>query len=185
MNARLTDIRAMLAERIAPHWHALSPGGRRVIGLTGSLLVVGLLWALIVQPLQTSRTKNLVGIQHLHRQLAQMKIEAEEVQQLRNIAPVAASVASAIADAPQLQSIFGAQTTVTMAAALPAGSAARATNSVSFRVDVRNMAYADLVDRIEQATSRLRLRVVSASLSRAVEAAPGTVAGDIVFADAR
>ena len=111
------------------------------------------------------------------------------------MAPVAATASLAIADIAQLQALFGPQATVSMAAgAVSANNVNNAINTprsagTTFRVTVSQMPYANLIERLEQTSSRFRLRVVSASLLRGVGAEPtpavATVSGDIIFADAR
>jgi len=183
-----------IASTIAPRWQTLSPAGQRVISVASVLLAAGLIWALVYQPIQTSRDKDrgrITGMTGLQSQLRQMQTQASEVQRLRTLAPVAATASLATADVAQLQALFGSQASVSLATNTK-GTEQPA--STLFRIAVKQMPYASLVERLEQTGSRFRLRVVSASLTRAVGAAPSTptptptpatVSGDVIFADAR
>jgi len=187
---KLRDARARLvatishamATTVTPRWQALSPTGQRAISAVSALLTVGVVWALVYQPIQTSREKDRSRITSLQSQLRQMQAQANEVQQLRTMAPVAATASLLLADVVQLQTVFGPQASVSLAANT---NRAEQPASMAFRVSISQMPYANLVERLEQTNARFRLRVLSAALTRTPGVTPATVSGDILFADAR
>jgi type II secretory pathway component PulM len=177
----LRDIR----DRATQRWSALSPAGRRTITICAALLAVGLSWALMYEPLQSSVTKNRLRIQSLRVQAAQMHEQAVAVQSILTMAPVAASATQSIADVTGLQGVFGPKAIVTIALnpmpSTPAGVA-------TFKVAVDQVPYAELIDRLEQATGRYRIRVLSMTLARAAAAPPSAttstlVSGELLLVD--
>lgn len=177
-----TTASGAIGSAFTPRWQALSPTGQRVISAVSALLMVGVVWALVYEPIQQSREKDRARITTLQTQLRHMQAQANEVQQLRTMAPVAATASLLLADVVQLQTVFGPQASVSLAANT---KGAEQPVSMAFRISISQMPYATLVERLEQTSARFRLRVVSAALSRTPGVTPATVSGDIFFADAR
>ncbi|MBC7622990.1 MAG: type II secretion system protein M [Aeromicrobium sp.] len=174
LDAPLRDLRHQAAQR----WAGLSAIGQRTITICAGLLVLGLSWALVYEPLQSSLIKNRLRIEALGVQATQMRAQAATVQSIRSMAPVAASATQTIADVAGLQGVFGSKAVVTIAIPSTPSTAA---GVATFRVTVDQMPYSVLVDRLEQATGRYRVRVFSMSLTRgsatnATVAAPATAA---------
>lgn len=171
-----------MATIITPRWQALSPAGQRMITAVSALLTVGVVWAMLYQPIQQSRERDRARIKSLQAQLQQMQDQANEVRQLRTMAPVAATASLLLADVVQLQTVFGPQANVSLATN---AKGAEQPASIAFRVSISQMPYANLIERLEQTGLRFRLRVLSAALTRTPGMTPATVSGDILFADAR
>jgi type II secretory pathway component PulM len=176
-----------LREQATQRWLALSSAGRRTIAICTALLAVGLGWALVYEPIQSSLTKNRLRIQELRVQAAQMREQATAVQSIRNMAPVAASATQSVADVAGLQSVFGSKTIVTIALNSTPGTAA---GVATFKVAVDQVPYSVLIDRLEQATGRYRVRVLSMALARTAttpaSAATSTlVSGELLLVDSK
>ncbi len=162
-------------DRLSAQWRLLSPGGQRGIAAVSVLLIVGLGWALVYQPLETSLQRDRARIAVLNGQLSRMQSQAAEVAQIRSTAPVAATANTTVADVAGLQAVFGPLASVTLQSK-PGG--------VAFSVAVSTQPYANVIDRLEQATARYRIRVASISLTRSA-ASSTAVSGDIVLVDAK
>lgn len=166
----LNDIRQALTRR----WATLSRTGQRTITICAALLAVGLSWALVYEPIQSSLSKNRIRLQELRVQAAQMREQAAIVQSIRTMAPVAATATQSIADVAGLQALFGPKTIVTIALNPTPGSAA---SVATFKVAVEQVPYSVLVDRLEQATGRYRVRVLSMALTRSSAMTTAMAAG--------
>ncbi|MCA2998610.1 MAG: type II secretion system protein M [Rhodocyclaceae bacterium] len=168
-------------------WAGLSWAGRRVITICAALLGMGLSWALVYEPLQSSLAKNRIRIQELRAQLSIMREQATAVQSIRTMAPVAASATLGVADVAGLQALFGPRTIVTIAINSSPGNA---TGVATFKVAVDQAPYSVLIDRLEQATGRYRVRVLSMTLVRSSAAPaqatmPALVSGEILLVDSQ
>jgi type II secretory pathway component PulM len=166
---------APIIARADAQWRKLSPAGQRAITVVGILLVFGLGWALVYQPLQASQHRDRTRIATLTEQLSRMQAQAQEVAQIRTTAPVAATGATSIADVAGLQSIFGPTAAVALQSK-PGG--------IAFAATVAAQPYAVVIDRLEQATARYRIRIASMTLTRNAPAS-SAVSGEIVLVDAR
>ncbi|MFN5191762.1 MAG: type II secretion system protein GspM [Burkholderiales bacterium] len=177
----LRDMRNQAARR----WSGLSWAGRRVITICAALLAMGLGWALVYEPLQSSLAKNRIRIQELRAQASIMRGQSAAVQSIRTMAPVAASATPSVADVAGLQALFGPRTIVTIAInPLPRN----ATGVATFKIAVDQAPYSLLIDRLEQATNRYRVRVLSMALARSSGAPPqatmpALVSGEILLVD--
>jgi type II secretory pathway component PulM len=140
----------------------------------GLLLVLGLGWALVYQPLQASQQRDRTRIAFLSTQISRMQQQAQEVTQIRTTAPVAANANTSVADVAGLQAIFGPIATVALQSK-PTG--------IVFTVSITAQPYANVADRLEQATARYRIRVAAIALSRSSPRSTA-VSGEIVLVDA-
>jgi type II secretory pathway component PulM len=179
----LSDMYQQLTRR----WATLSRTGRRTITICAALLVAGLSWALVYEPIQSSLSKNRLRIQELRVQAAQMREQATAVQSIRTMAPVATIATQAVADVAGLQALFGPKTVVTIALTPMTGSAA---GVATFKVALEQVPYSVLVDRLEQATGRYRVRVLSMALARAIPTPPSSttstlVSGELLLVDSK
>lgn len=179
----LRDMRNQAARR----WSELSWAGRSAITICAALLAMGLTWALVYEPLQSSLAKNRVRIQELRAQASKMREQAAAVQSIRTMAPVAASATLGVADVAGLQTLFGPRTIVTIAMNQLPGNA---TGVATFKIAVDQAPYSVLIDRLEQATGRYRVRVLSMALARSSGApsqatVPALVSGEILLVDSQ
>jgi type II secretory pathway component PulM len=163
-----------LIDKIATQWHLLSPAGQRRMMGVGLLLVLGLGWALVYQPLQASQQRDRTRIAFLSAQISRMQQQAQEVTQIRTTAPVAANANTSVADVAGLQAIFGPIATVALQSK---------PNGIAFTVSIKAQPYANVADRLEQATARYRIRVAAIALSRSSPRSTA-VSGEIVLVDA-
>ncbi len=163
-------------------WRSLTVQGQRVVLVVTTLVVLGLGWALVYAPLQTSRDRNNQRISTLKTQYTTMQDQSAELAKLRQIAPVAATRNQSLADQNSLQAIFGAEAKVAMTA------------SGEFRIVMPVVSYVEWLDRVDQTLARFRLRIVRMDIKRQETAATanlgaqnmaGTpVSAEIVFVDA-
>jgi type II secretory pathway component PulM len=167
------DITALLRTR----WHGLTERGRIAIVVAASLLSVGLFWALVYAPIQQSRLSNRAAIATNATQLALMRAQAAEVQQLRAMAPVAATSNRSLADTAGLSAIFGTTAAVSL-------TAATAQTPAQFRVTLKDASFSSVIERLDAATLKYRLRVAGLELVRS-PANPGSVSGEVLLQDTR
>ncbi len=176
-----TSVRKRVDESIAAsirdwkiRWQSFSEPSRRIILAATAVLLIGLFWAFIYQPLQTSRATDTKRIAALQTQLQTMQRQGAEIAALKSVAPVAASRGQILADKNSLDGIFGAAGRVEMTA------------NATFRITTPRIRYADWLDGVDQALARFRLRIVSVDVKRvAGQPAGGTdVTAEIIFADA-
>ncbi len=168
---------ATALSRWQTRWQTFSPSSRRVILMATAVLSIGLLWAFIYAPLQSSRAADVKRIAALQAQLQTMQRHAAEITALKSVAPAAAARVQTLADKNGLDSIFGAAGKVEMTA------------NATFRVTSPRIRYADWLDGVDQALARFRLRIVSVDIKRLAaptgQAVGGTdVIAEITFADA-
>ena len=140
LDAPLRDMRHQAVQR----WAGLSAIGQRTITISAGLLMLGLSWALVYEPLQSSLIKNRLRIEALGVQAAQMRAQAATVQSIRSMAPVAAGATQTIADVAGLQGVFGSKAVVTIAIPSTPSTAA---GVATFKVTIDQMPYSVLVDR--------------------------------------
>jgi type II secretory pathway component PulM len=130
-------------------WAAIpKPRQRLLIGIT-LLLIIGLSWAYIVQPMLASRVTNTKRIAVLQAQLANMQRDSNAIQSLQSIAPVADTNRKTFADSQKLEAIFGVNTKVA------------AMNDGGFRIESTRVNYADWLTKVDSALSRYRLNIVA------------------------
>jgi type II secretory pathway component PulM len=164
-------------------WQRTTPAGKRYITVASALLIAGLGWALVYEPLQSGLKRNRERIAELSNQASRMRDQAAEVARIRATAPVAAVANTAVADVAGLQAILGPQSVVTLTNSASSG--------IAFKVSVSPQPYSSLIDRIDQATAKYRVRISSLSLTRSAGtpagggAAPKLVSGEIVLVDVR
>ncbi len=171
-----------LMQRGLTRWRSLPLQGQRVVLVVTAIVLLGLGWALVYAPIQSSRDRNKQRIATLQAQYMTMQDQSAELAKLRQIAPVAATRNQTLADQNGLQAIFGAEAKVAMAA------------SGEFRIVMPNVSYVEWLDRVDQTLARFRLRIVRMDIKRQETAATanlgaqnmaGTpVSAEIVFVDA-
>jgi type II secretory pathway component PulM len=156
----------------------MTPSGKRTIAVASVLLIAGLIWALVYEPLQSSLKRNRERISELTSQTSRMREQAAEVARIRTTAAVAATANTAVADVAGLQAILGPQSTVSLTNSPATG--------VSFKIILSAQPYATLIDRLEQATAKYRVRIASLSLTRGTAAADAKmVSGEVTLVDLR
>jgi type II secretory pathway component PulM len=175
----------LLERTLAParqQWQQLTPTGKRNITIASIFLAIGLGWAFIYEPLQSSLKRNRLGIAEASSQASRMRDQAAEVARIRATAPVAATTNITVADVAGLQAILGPQSVVSLANSAKAG--------VSFKITLSTLPYATLIDRLEQATAKYRVRIASLALTRDPAAstngaATKLVSGEVILVDVR
>ena len=77
-------------------WRALAARERRLLALGAAVLLLGLFWALLVQPAWRTLQRAPAELEVLDNQLQQMRALAAEAQQLRATPPVTPEQAAAV-----------------------------------------------------------------------------------------
>lgn len=164
--ARLAPLRA--------RWQNLEPPVRRGV-LTGACLAFLLLWwAYAWLPVTRARADLQLRQAGWETQLASMRALAEEARHLQQIAPIAAKEpARLLADRAVLQTLFGADAKVSAA------------DARTFRLSASNLPYAQWLEKLDQALTRYRLKIVSIQLKVVSAPAEDRTAADVewVMAD--
>jgi type II secretory pathway component PulM len=120
-----------------------------------TLLLIGIFWGYVFQPIQSSRNLNKARINVLQTQLATMQRDAEEVQKLKSLAPAATINTRTYApNVKAFEDIFGA------------GSKVSVTNSGEWQIDSTRIGYADWLDKTDQLIARYRLSVTNLNIKR-------------------
>lgn len=134
-------------------WQSLDPRARPVIAVMTLLLLVGLLWAYVYAPIQSSRIRNAERIVALQNQLATMRAQADEVRALNAVPPAASTNRQALADVAGLTALFGSAYSVR-------------NDSGQFRVEAARVRYVDWLAKTDEATQRFRVRVGNVQIKR-------------------
>jgi type II secretory pathway component PulM len=164
---------------IEAYWQSAAPRSRVVIATALAALVLVLFWAWVWEPIQSDRRQMMTRIPQLERDLDAMRAQSAEYKRLTAMPALPnnpGSTASAnrpAASVAALQGIFGATASV-----VPR-------DDRGIAVTLSNFSYLTLLDRLSDATARLRTRVVSLDVrARPGNAGAGTsVDAEIVFAD--
>ncbi|MBL8524595.1 MAG: type II secretion system protein M [Betaproteobacteria bacterium] len=168
----LSKLSSQLSTAIAPlqqRWHGLELRQRRMIAIGGTVVAILLLIAYVWLPLARERQRLITALPQMSAQLAQMKLQAQEISQL-NAAGTAVPPARAAADPAQLQALFGEGTKVSLDA------------NRAFRIVVPKIAYAAWWDRVNEAQSRFPLRIATLSV-QALPSGNREVSVDMKLAD--
>ncbi len=152
-------------------WRSLTTRGQRFALLATTIVVLGLLWAWVYAPLQSSRDRNTQRIITMQAQHAVIQTQSAELAKLRSVAPVAATRNQTLADQNSLESIFGAAAKVNMTA------------NGEFRIVVPVVRYVEWLDRVDQALARFRLRIMRIDIKRLDASAAGSTGGSLVSAE--
>jgi general secretion pathway protein M len=150
----------------AQRWSILSGRQRSVILVGAGILIVALLFAYVWLPLQHSRSENTARLPELRARLAEMQLQAEELQRIRAVPPAAASLRPL--DAQALRSAFsGSQVSVT------------ALDRQRFRVATADTGYAIWIDELNRLQAQSAARVEEATLSALAQ--PGRIRVEATF----
>ncbi len=173
MNIRSLLSTEGVAAPLLTHWQTFSPQSRRIMLSAFAMLAVGLVWAFVYAPMQSSRKANAVRIANLISQQATMQRQAVELAALKSIAPVTSLRTKMLADKSALDGIFGAASKVDM------------TSNAEFRIVTARMRYVDWLDRVDQSLARFSLQITSLELKRLDGKIEGgtEISAEITFAD--
>ena len=136
-------------------WQSLPIARQRMLIVAFAALLLGLMWALIYQPIQASRAANKQRIHSSQLALAQMQRDAAEFKALNTIAPVAEKNIKANIDNIRLEALFGSSSKVTSLA------------NGDFQIVSNNLAYVDWLTKTDELISRYRVSIVEANIKRA------------------
>lgn len=186
MRESLSNAIANLAEPARQAWTKLSPQGQRAVSTASLLLALGLVWALVYEPLQQSRAKDSQRISQLRADLAQMQVlaaERQSLQSLPNVPTTGTAVSTRRADVGSLQAELGSAFKVSlMGADAASAKTSTAPARAQYRVIVNDIAYAELIDRLAAASQRYRLTTREMQLTR--KAGSGqSVSGTVLLAE--
>jgi type II secretory pathway component PulM len=184
MQTSLSNSIAQIAEPARSVWAKLSPSGQRAVGVASVLLALGLVWALVYEPLQQSRAKDTQRIAQLRADLAQMQALAAERQSLKslpNLPTAGAAASTRRADVGSLQAELGAAFKVSL---VTSGSGSKANEArAQYRVAVADVAYTELIDRLAAASQRYRLTTREMQLTRK-SGSGQSVSGAVILTEA-
>lgn len=153
MNAALKPLQAW--------WATLAARERRMVALAGSVVLIGALWALAVQPAWRTLQRAPAEIEKLDAQLQAMQRLATEAQQLRAAPPVTAEQAGAALQAATAR--LGEQGKLVLQGS---GRAVLTLN---------NAGSGALRDWLAEARAGARAKPLEANLSRGTQGYSGTV----------
>lgn len=142
-------------------WAGLVPRERRMLALAGAVVLLGLLWALAVQPAWRTLQRAPAEIERLDAQLQAMQRLAAEAQQLRATPPVSAEQAAAALQAATAR--LGEQ------GKLALQGSGRAV------LTLNNAGSGALRDWLSEARAGARAKPLEANLSRGTQGYSGTV----------
>jgi type II secretory pathway component PulM len=167
----LSNSEAMVRAR--ERWQSLPSARQRVLIAAFACLALGLLWALVYEPIQASRAMNTARISTLQTSLAQMQRDAVTLKQLKTIAPVAEKNIKTNADSARLEALFGAGSKVTTLA------------DGRFQIDSSNIQYADWLTKTDEALSRFNVNIAEINIKRASDNAEKIVNAALTLKAAR
>jgi type II secretory pathway component PulM len=158
--------------RALSYWRNLDARSQWLLAGSATLLLLAAAYAYVWQPASAGRRALNLRIPALQKSLAVMKHEAAELKTMRALPAVTlGATPRAVADAATLQAMFGAAATVTAEAGVNRG----------FAISIGNIAYPALLDRIDAALARFRLRVNTLSVK--VVGSGNAVTADLVLTD--
>ncbi len=143
--------------RARESWQSLPSARQGVLIVAFACLALGLMWALVYEPIQASRAMNTARIGTLQTSLAQMQRDAVTLKQLKTIAPVAEKNIKTNADSARLEALFGA------------GSKVMALADGRFQIDSSNIQYADWLTKTDEALRRFNVNIAEINIKRAAD----------------
>lgn len=152
-----TLINSEAMRRTREKWQLLPRARQRVLIAAFACLAIGLMWALVYEPIQTSRVMNTARIGTLQTSLAQMQRDAVTLKQLKTIAPVAEKNIKTNADSARLEAHFGA------------GSKVTTLGDGRFQIDSSNIQYADWLAKTDEALRRFNVNIAEINIKRAAD----------------
>ncbi len=156
--------------RLIAYWQGLTNGARWILAMSGTALLLGVCFAYLWQPAVAGRRTLSTRIPVLQQSLATMQREAEEFKRINAMPAVVSNTAPRVAaDPTALQGAFGATAKITV------------NDNRSFTISMASIAYPALLDRMDLALARFRLRVVSLSINTIGDGS--SVSAELVVAD--
>jgi len=151
-----TLINNQVIAQLRENWQLLPTARQHVLLIALACLALGLIWALIYQPIQASRAVNTARISALQSSLSQIERDSAELKKLETIAPVADKNSKANADSARLEALYGPSSNVTVLA------------DGRFQITTSNTQYADWLTKTDDALSRFNVAISEVKLNRAL-----------------